>query len=150
MLQLIHDMGKNSTLCANFCCVQFDMLYWLFHSFMPKSIYVAFRRCKYVICADSPLTLGHLFISLCSKTHRKELSHENKQWSVLLSKTCIAHLVHLHCIFLQQGHGQNYWGKVGQKCCNRQKSWACMHVQPSIAPIYIQIGAMLVVKDHAV
>ena len=59
MLQLIHNMGKNCTLCAYFCCVQSYMLYWQFNSFMSKIIYVAFRHCEYVVCKDSPFTLGY-------------------------------------------------------------------------------------------
>ena len=38
MLQFIHNMGKNSALCVNFCCVQFAMLYLQNPSFVLKII----------------------------------------------------------------------------------------------------------------
>ena len=58
MLQFIHNMGKNSALCANFCCVQFAMLYLQNHSFMLKII-CAIRK---VICGIGRITFGPLVI----------------------------------------------------------------------------------------
>ena len=52
MLQFIHNMGKNSTLCVNFCCIYFAQLYLQNHAFILKSIYVAWT--------DSPFDLWWL------------------------------------------------------------------------------------------
>ena len=38
LLQFIHNMGKNSALRVNFCCIQFAMLYLQNHSFMLNII----------------------------------------------------------------------------------------------------------------
>ena len=60
MLQFIHNMGKNSALWANFCYVQFAMLYLQNHSLMLKIICGIGK----IICGIgwytfSPLLLGY-------------------------------------------------------------------------------------------